>query len=141
ESGWVEWTRVESFADSGPTERHFVLDPVAGEVAFGPAVREADGSLRHYGAVPPKDAVVRIPRYRTGGGQAGNVARGAISVLKSSIPYVTRVENRVGATGGVDTEDVDAAKVRGPIVLRTRNRAVTVEDYEELAREAAPHAG
>jgi len=138
--GWDEWTRVESFADSGPADRHFVLDPVGGEVAFGPAVRESDGSLRHYGAVPDKDAVVRIPRYRTGGGQAGNVARGAISVLKSSIPYITRVENRAAAIGGVDTEDVDAAKVRGPIVMRTRNRAVTVEDYEELAREAAPHA-
>jgi predicted phage baseplate assembly protein len=66
------------------------------------------------------------------------VARGAISILKSSIPYVTRVENRAPATGGVDAEDVEAAKVRGPILLRTRNRAVTAEDYEQLAREAAP---
>jgi predicted phage baseplate assembly protein len=28
--------------------------------------------------------------------------------------------------------------VRGPLALRTRDRAVTAEDYEQLAREAAP---
>src|SRR5207302_340935 len=131
-------TCVSSFGESGPDDRNFVLDAVAGEIAFGPAIREADGSLHRYGAVPPKGAAVRIPLYRSGGGRRGNVARGAISVLKSSIPYVTRVENRRPATGGVDVEDVEAAKVRGPILLRTRNRAVTAEDYEQLAREAAP---
>src|SRR5213082_3619082 len=55
-----------------------------------------------------------------------------------SIPYVSRVQNRRAAEGGVDGEDIEAAKVRGPIVLRTRDRAVTMEDYEHLAREAAP---
>src|SRR5262249_248741 len=32
----------------------------------------------------------------------------------------------------------DEAKVRGPMQLRSRGRAVTREDYEELAREVAP---
>ena len=138
DDGWKEWTCVSSFGESGPSDRHFLLDAVEGAVVFGPAVREADGSLHHYGAVPPKGAAVRVPMYRSGGGRKGNVARAAISVLKSSIPYVTRIENRRPATGGVDVEDVEAAKVRGPILLRTRNRAVTAEDYEQLAREAAP---
>src|SRR5262245_65699685 len=75
---------------------------------------------------------------RTGGGLKGNVARGALTVLKSSIPFVSRVENRRPASGGVDGEDIENAKVRGPIRLRTRGRAVTTEDYEHLAREAAP---
>ncbi|MGH3991595.1 MAG: putative baseplate assembly protein, partial [Pseudonocardiaceae bacterium] len=52
--GWEEWRAVEHFAVSGPADRHVVVDHVAGEVVFGPAVREADGSLRQYGAVPPK---------------------------------------------------------------------------------------
>jgi predicted phage baseplate assembly protein len=73
-----------------------------------------------------------------GGGRRGNVARNAVSVLKSSIPYVSKVQNRRAAEGGVDGEDIENAKVRGPIVLRTRDRAVTMEDYEHLAREAAP---
>lgn len=40
--------------------------------------------------------------------------------------------------GGVDGESVDNARVRGPLTLRTLHRAVVPEDYERLAREAAP---
>ena len=38
----------------------------------------------------------------------------------------------------MDGESVEEAKTRGPITLRTKGRAVTREDYEQLAREAAP---
>jgi predicted phage baseplate assembly protein len=133
-----EWTLVEDFADSGPDDRHFTLDAAAGEVRLGPAVRLADAALARYGAVPPKGAYLRLRGYRTGGGERGNVAPRAISVLRSSIPYVARVENRRPATSGVDGETLDNAKVRGPLLLRTRGRAVTTEDFEHLAREAAP---
>jgi predicted phage baseplate assembly protein len=133
-----EWTLVEDFADSGPDDRHFALDAAAGEVRLGPAVRLADSALARYGAVPPKGAYLRLRGYRTGGGERGNVAPRAISVLRSSIPYVARVENRRHATSGVDGETLDNAKVRGPLLLRTRGRAVTTEDFEHLAREAAP---
>jgi predicted phage baseplate assembly protein len=136
--GWEEWRLVDTFAGSGPRDRHFCLEEAAGEVVLGPALREPDGSLRQYGRVPPPGALLRVPSYRTGGGRRGNVAKGAISVLKSSIPYVARVENRDRAAGGVDGESLDEAKVRGPMLLRSRNRAVTPEDYEHLARQAAP---
>jgi predicted phage baseplate assembly protein len=81
-----------------------------------------------------------VPLYRSGGGSTGNVAPGALAILKASIPYVSRVENRRAARGGVDGETLDEAKVRGPIVLRTRDRAVTAEDFEHIAREVAPEA-
>lgn len=138
EDGWEEWTQVGSFAASSSMDRHFTLDSMSGEITFGPAVRLADGSLRAYGAMPAKGATIRVPGYRTGGGRQGNVARRTLSVLKSSIPYVARVENRRAAEGGVDGEDIESAKVRGPILLRTRDRAVTTEDFEHIAREAAP---
>ena len=48
------------------------------------------------------------------------------------------MENLRPAQGGVDGETLDQAKVRGPLLLRARSRAVTAEDYEALAREAAP---
>ena len=135
------WAQVEDFAASGPDDRHFVLEEGAGEVVFGPSVREPDGRLRRFGAVPPKGAAVRLLGYRTGGGERGNVARGAITVLKSSVPYIASVTNRRPATGGTDGEDIENAKVRGPLLLRTRQRAVTAEDYENLARAAAPEIG
>lgn len=135
---WQDWQVVPDFAASGPTDRHVTLDATTGEVAFGPAVREPDGTLRQYGAVPPKGAVIRAHRYRTGGGRAGNVARGAIRVLRSSVPYVAEVTNREAARGGVDGETVEEAKTRAPITLRAQERAVTLRDYEELTRRAAP---
>jgi predicted phage baseplate assembly protein len=136
--GWQEWKQAQHFVDSTAEDRHFVLDAVSGEVQLGPGVREPDGAFRNYGAVPAKGSRLRLRSYLIGGGRKGNVARNTITVLKSSIPYVSKVQNRRAAEGGVDGEDIEGAKVRGPIVLRTRDRAVTMEDYEHLAREAAP---
>jgi len=136
--GWQEWRQVQDFYESGPDDPHFVLDAAAGEVLLGPGVREPDGSLRRYGAVPPKGARLRLRSYLIGGGRRGNVARGSVRVLKTSMPYITRVENRRPADGGVDGEEIESAKTRGPITLRTRGRAVTTEDYEHLARQVAP---
>jgi predicted phage baseplate assembly protein len=138
---WETWSQVEDFAASGPNDRHFTIDGATGEVRFGPAIRQPDGSLRRYGAVPEKDRYIRMLEYHTGGGQRGNAAAGSIKVLKSSNPFVSRVENRRDARGGIDGEDIENAKVRGPIRLRTRGRAVTTEDFEHLAREAAPNVG
>ncbi|NUS14745.1 MAG: putative baseplate assembly protein [Streptomyces sp.] len=136
--GWQRWEVVEHFGRSGPEDRHVRVDATAGEFGFPPAVREPDGTMRYYGAVPPKGAQVRVARYRTGGGTAGNVARGAISVLRSSVPYVARVGNREAATGGVAGETVDNAKMRAPDALRMQERAVTAEDFEIISRQAAP---
>jgi predicted phage baseplate assembly protein len=135
-----EWTRVAHFAESRPEDRHFRIEASRGEVEFGPSVREPDGGLRQYGAAPAKGARLRLSVYRTGGGRPGNVAPGQVRVLKTSVPYVSRVENRRAASGGVPGETVEDAKVRGPLLLRTRDRAVTVEDFEYLARDVAPEA-
>ncbi|HYP24977.1 MAG TPA: putative baseplate assembly protein, partial [Actinomycetota bacterium] len=137
-AGWSEWSQVETFAFSGAGDPHFDLDEAAGEVLLGPAVRELDGTVRHYGAIPPAGATLRLRSYRAGGGSEGNVSAGAISVLKSAIPFVTAVENRRAATGGVAVEDLESAKARGPLVLRTHDRAVTASDYETLTRRVAP---
>jgi predicted phage baseplate assembly protein len=131
---------VRDFAHSGPDDRHYRLDPVAGEVSFGPEVRHADGELRNYGAVPPLGSRLSMSAYRVGGGRRGNVARGVIRVLKSSVPYVTQVENRHPAAGGVDGETMNNAKLRGPLELRASGRAVTADDFEVLARDVAPDA-
>ncbi|MFB7509520.1 putative baseplate assembly protein [Streptomyces broussonetiae] len=136
--GWQRWQVVEHFGRSGPADRHVQVDATSGEFTFPPALREPDGTLRLCGAVPEKGAQIRVSRYRTGGGPAGNVARGAISVLRSSVPYIARVTNREAARGGVDGESLANAKLRAPEALRMQERAVTAEDYEIIARQAAP---
>ena len=134
------WVPVRDFGRSGPDDRHYRLDPVTGEVSFGPEVRRADGEPRQYGAVPPIGNRIVMTAYRVGGGRKGNVARGVVRVLKSSVPYVTRVENRHSAGGGVDGETIDNARLRGPLELRASGRAVTADDFEVLARDVAPDA-
>ncbi len=137
DEGFEEWNEVETFAGSSAVDKCFVLDKVEGKLRFGPAIRLEDGTFQNYGAVPPKGAAIRLRQYRSGGGQDGNVARGALCVLKSPVNFVASVENREPATGGVDGETLENAKVRGPVSLRTLGRAVTVEDYEHLAKAAA----
>lgn len=137
-AGWDTWEEVTSFADRSPDERVFRVDRAAGVLEFAPAVREPDGLLRAFGAVPPKGAPLRVPEYRFGGGPRGNVAIGALSVLRTSIPYVERVQNRYPAVGGVAGETMDEVRRRGPLDLRTRDRAVTAEDFEVLALRSSP---
>ena len=138
DDGWHDWRQVTGFAESASTDRHFSADTGGGEIVFGPMVTESDGAIRQYGAVPPRGATIRVRRYLVGGGRRGNVSRGRITVLRRSIPFVHRIENRTSAFGGVDAETLDNAKIRGPITLRTRDRAVTFEDYEQLSHNAAP---
>ena len=134
----TEWSPVDHFGEEDESSRSFHIDPVAGEVVFGPAVREADGSIRQYGKIPAKSASLRMSAYRTGGGKKGNVGIGQIRVLKTSVPYVSRVENRRAAVGGAEAETIDEVKARGPMLLRTRGKAVTAEDFEQLTRDIAP---
>ena len=138
DGGFEQWQEVADFSESGSQDKHFVLDSAGGEITFGPAVRQPNGETRQFGKIPPKDRQIIFSTYRFGGGSEGNVGKGTITVLKSSIPYVASVINRRAASGGVDAESVDNAKLRGPQTLRTRNRAVTEEDFEFLAREASP---
>jgi predicted phage baseplate assembly protein len=131
------WHRVDSFATTGPQETVFRIDPSAGRVEFPPAVRNPDGSVDQRGAVPPLGSVLRIASYSYGGGRAGNVSTRTLVVVKSSVPSVARCENRRAADGGVDGETLEAAKRRAPLALRSRDRAVTAEDFEYHTRQAA----
>ncbi len=136
--GWQEWTQVDSFGESGPDDAHFMIEEATGEIVFGPGIRETDGTIRWYGKVPEKGGAVRIREYRVGGGSAGNVAARTLTTMRAQIPFVASVTNRAGALGGLDAETVENAKLRGPMLLRSRNRAVTQRDYEHLAVEANP---
>jgi predicted phage baseplate assembly protein len=138
EDTWTAWELRESFASSSAGDTHFSINLVAGEIEFGPAIRETDGSWTQYGAVPPKGATLRFTGYRHGGGRAGNVAPGTLTMLKSSLAGIDTVVNPRAAAGGVDAESLLAARQRAAMEMRSRYRAVTAEDYEYLAGESSP---
>jgi hypothetical protein len=124
----VRWHAVEDFDDSGPQSRHYVIDQRLGKLKFGDGTR---------GMVPPAGADNVIASYTFGGGKKGNVAVKAISGLKSAVPFVNGVTNPLAADGGSETETLTDALARGPLLLKNRNRAVTPEDFEALARGAS----
>ncbi|MGM0879724.1 MAG: putative baseplate assembly protein [Bacillota bacterium] len=125
---WVRWKPADQLADSGPADRHYEIDRTAGTVRFGDGLR---------GAMLPAGTDNVIASYRTGGGAKGNVGASAVSLLRTSIAFVDRVVNPEPASGGFDTESIEQATLRGPSLIRHRNRAVTAEDYEQIALEAA----
>jgi hypothetical protein len=127
---WVRWHQVPDFYGSGPRDRHYILDHLTGEVRFG------DG--RH-GMVPPQGRNnIRAAMYRAGGGTRGNRPAGTIIQLKSAVPYVDGVTNHEVAGGGANRETLERVKERGPRALRHLGRAVTAQDFEDLAHEASP---
>lgn len=132
------WIEVPDFSASERTDTHVTWDATSGEIRFGPRIRYPDGSQRQHGAIPPAGAEITVTSYRHGGGLAGNVGAGRLIALRTSIPYIDRVENLLPATGGVDAESVDNAKARGPQTIRSGERAVTAGDFERLARGADP---
>ena len=127
---WVRWHEVPDFYGSGPRDRHYVVNHLTGEFSFG------DG---RNGLIPPRGSGnLRLRFYQSGGGRVGNRPAGSITELKTTIPYIDGVTNAEPAAGGADAESRDSLIRRGPRSIRHRDRAVTVQDYEDLARLASP---
>ena len=125
---WIRWHEVENFFDSLPNSRHYICDPIKGEISFG------DGRK---GWVPPTGRDSVRAEYRLGGGVAGNVGSHTLTVLKQSVAFVQSVDNPFPASGGADPETIDEAKRRGTYAIKNRDRAITAEDYEQLALAAS----
>jgi len=127
-SGPQRWEEVASLAGVGRDRRVFTVDPATGIVTFGDGV---DGAR-----VPVGFRNVRAVRYQAGGGPAGAIAAGTRLSAVTAVPFVTGAVSPDAASGGTDTEPVDAALRRGPGQIRSRGRAVTVTDYALLAPRA-----
>ncbi|GAF48244.1 putative baseplate assembly protein [Rhodococcus wratislaviensis] len=134
-SGPEIWVEVDDFLASSSRDPHFVLNRTTGEVRFGDGRR---------GAIPIANvnnpgANVVARRYRHGGGATGNVPAGALHVLRNAVPGIddNGVINILASYGGRDEETLDQAKQRAPAAIRARCRAVTADDFEYFATQAA----
>ena len=87
---------------SGVGDRHFGIDLVHGHIRLGPELRDAEGGVTLHGAIPAKGAILRMCRYRHGGGRAGNVDAGTIYVLRSAHARRGLGDQSRPALGGVD---------------------------------------
>jgi len=129
DGGWTDWSAVDGFEASDADARDYVLDPEAGTVRFGNGVK---------GRAPQIGQRVRVKEYRYGGGEAGNVAPKAINKLTAFGQF--KANNPLAARGGAEAESIADALERVPGEIRRRDRAVTRDDFSELAL-ATPGAG
>ena len=136
DTAWREWSIVADFDASGPADRHAVLDATTGALTFG------DG--RHGLAVPDGSPIVAAYRYTAA--EAGNLATGTVNALAGSAhntalfaaagaPPAVTVTNPVPLAGGAAAETLEHAEGRAAELPGQPTRAVTVADYETLARQ------
>jgi predicted phage baseplate assembly protein len=125
---WVRWIEVGDLRLSRAGDRHYTLDPRTGALRFG------DGQ---HGRLLPRGADVRLT-YTCGGGEAGNLAAGSLTRLRTALPSIRGVTNLDPAVGGAAEEPQDQVRARAPARLRHRFRAVAADDFEDLAFESSP---
>lgn len=121
-----QWKLVSDFFASDSHAEVFRLDENTGTVTFGDGIN---------GRIPVAGATIIVRRYRFGGGVHSNVGANTVTKLKTSLPRIDSVTNPRAASGGADAETLEQAKLRAPHELRTRDRAVTADDFVFLTEQ------
>jgi hypothetical protein len=132
---WTTWQQRDDLDASSSSDRHFTVDAESATVRFGERF-------------PQIGERVRVSAYRYGGGATGNVPALAINKAGDLLagppppapmrrPHEVEVKfaNPLAAAGGVDSESIEQGLQRIPGELRRRNRAVTRDDFSELAMQ------
>lgn len=134
------WRPTRDLLAHGPLDRVFAVEVGNTGVDDGLAVlRFGDGT---HGA-RPAPGLGFAARYRVGNGPAGNLGGGALAHLLSADPAlvadaadppITAVAHWLPARGGQAPETLAEARAAAPHAFRTQARAVTADDYADLAR-------
>jgi hypothetical protein len=133
---YSKWSKVQHLLDSGPTELVYQIFTDANNSVF---ITFGDGVS---GVIPTIHSEIRA-NYMVGGGLIGNVpsetlrdifyvpglTEGETTALQSSL----EVTNQTSAIGGSDPETTNQIRNSAPASLRAANRAVTLQDYADLA--------
>ena len=125
EEFYVKWQEVDNFDRSCAGDRHYTVDRMNGRLCFGDGVH------------------VRIPRNTKGiafkvvtrrcDGETANIDAGTLTGSLGSLMFVERISNPIRAYGGMNMETLEEALQRGTCALNSRNRLVSVRDYEREA--------
>jgi hypothetical protein len=123
----VEWTRVNNLTKYGPNDSVFtvyVTPTGVTQIVFGNGIN---------GRIPTTKSSITCTYIQTSG-SAGNVAAGTITKFVSGgITGISVIGNTSAAAGGSDIESIDSIKRSIPSVIRTRNGAVSLSDFGDLA--------
>jgi hypothetical protein len=126
----INWPLFNSFGLMDPTTKGVVVEideDQNAHVVFGDGVN---------GAIPGNGLNI-VADYLETEGVLGNLAPGSITNLQSTIVTPAGTEFKITqpnySVGGTDFEDIDEIRNRAPRSIRTLNRAVTRQDYRDLA--------
>jgi hypothetical protein len=128
---WHAWRAALSLHASGPTQRVFVVDRERAQLRFGDGLR---GRLPVLSSEPGPN--IRY-RYVVGGGSAGTVGpsvRGAAAEPDWEAPGGIMARSLTASLGGGEAETLQQARDRTTAALRAPARAVTADDFVDLAR-------
>jgi hypothetical protein len=127
---WVNdlrWHEAPTLLDAGPRDRVFVTrrkDDGNVIVQFGDGQR---------GARPPTGQTNVRAVYRKGLGISGDVSAGQLSQAIDRPAGLKAVINPAAATGGADPDTPDGARRSAPLHVKTLERVVSLQDYEDFS--------
>lgn len=128
--GGDTYTAVDTFIYSAATDKNYrfmMKSDNSAYIMFG----NGDGVTTGYGLIPPNFSV--IVSYAYGGGADSNISTlNRINIYSGGNSNIDFVSNPGTLTGGNDRETIAVAKQTAPILLKARDRFVTVEDGEAL---------
>lgn len=122
------WTQVDSFYDSNENSKVYMVivdDFNQCIIQFGNGIK---------GAIPISYPNGIVANYRIGGGTSSNVEAGVINSLETAIAYIGSTFNLSADVLGHDKESLESIKFNAPASYRSRDRLVTLQDYEDLLR-------
>jgi len=125
---WVLWHQADHLYEASSSEKVYTLDAVPGEILFGDNI---------HGLIPPLGRDNIKVSYAVGGGKKGNIPKGEIKELVTTIASVDKINNVSDASGGSEQQSIEKLIESAPKRLKTRDRAITLEDYEIITKEVS----
>lgn len=129
---YLLWYQRSDFLASQQDDCYYVFNATKGEVSFGG--ERLDGKRQH-GLIPPAGSTIIARSYCHGGGERGNVAKELINTILTPVTGIDSVSNERAAVGGQNEQPVNRLMNEAPRLIRSRNRAVTAEDFTVLAQQ------
>ena len=128
----VPYSQVDRLIENTNSDKVYVASIEADDsvvIQFGNGI---------HGKIPATNAVVTIT-YRRSRGSAGNIEANAVTAFYSlsnafgpTYDGIVITPNTTRAFGGSDSESIISLKTNIPASFRSQDRAVSLQDYEEL---------
>lgn len=114
---------LQSFAD----DRHFVVETESSGQARLRFGDDVNGRR-------PNSGTGFTASYRVGNGTVGNIGADALSHIITTKGGILGIRNPLPGSGGHEPESIEEVRKAAPYAYRRQERAVTAEDYGEVAR-------